>query len=276
MRLLFRLLSPLPLWLLHAVGWLLGWLAFVASATYRRRFVANAQQAGLSDAQCRVAVGQSGRLVAELPRLWMGPPVPVQWQGREHVEAALQAGRGVLFLTPHLGCFEVTAQAYAQAFGQQGRPITVLFRPPRQAWLAPLVTGSRTRPGMDTAPTSLAGVKQMLKALKAGQCVGLLPDQVPPQSQGVWAPFFGRDAYTMTLSVRLAAQSGATVLLAWGERLSWGRGYVVHVHPLGEPLSGDVTQAAAQINTAMEGLVRQCPTQYLWGYARYKTPREAL
>ena len=237
MRLLFRLLSPLPLWLLHAMGWLLGWLAFVASATYRRRFVANAQQAGLSDAQRRAAVGQSGRLVAELPRLWMGPPVPVQWQGREHVEAALQAGRGVLFLTPHLGCFEVTAQAYAQAFGQQGRPITVLFRPPRQAWLAPLVIGSRARPGMATAPTSLAGVKQMLKALKTGQCVGLLPDQVPPQSQGVWAPFFGRDAYTMTLSARLAAQSGATVLLAWGERLPWGRGYVVHVSPMAVPLA---------------------------------------
>lgn len=276
MRLLFKLLSPLPLWLLHAMGWVLGWLAFWGSPSYRRRFVEHARQAGLSDAQCKAAVGQSGRLVAELPRLWLGRPVPVQWQGREHVEAALQAGRGVLFLTPHLGCFEVTAQAYAQVFGQQGRPITVLFRPPRQAWLAPLVTGSRARPGMGTAPTSLAGVKQMLKALKAGQCVGLLPDQVPPQSQGVWVPFFGRAAYTMTLSVRLAAQSGATVLLAWGERLPWGRGYVVHVHPLAEPLSGDVTQAAAQINTAMEVLVRQCPTQYLWGYARYKTPRDTL
>lgn len=276
MRLLFRLLSPLPLWLLHAMGWLLGWLAYWGSGTYRRRFVAHAQQAGLTAAQRLAAVGQSGCLVTELPRLWLGRPVPVVWEGREHVEAALQAGRGVLFLTPHLGCFEITAQAYAQAFGQQGRPITVLFRPPRQAWLAPLVTGSRARPGMETAPTSLAGIKQMLKALRAGQCVGLLPDQVPPQSQGVWTPFFGRPAYTMTLSVRLAAQSGATVLLAWGERLPWGRGYVVHVQPLAESLSSDTRAAAAQINAAMEDLVLQCPQQYLWGYARYKTPRETL
>ncbi len=273
MFLVFKLLSYLPLWLLHGAGWVLGWLAFLLSPTYRQRFVANARQAGLGAAQRRAAVGQSGMLVAELPRLWLGAPVPVVWRGRQHVETALQGGRGVVFLTPHLGCFEITAQAYAQAFGQQGRPMTVLFRPPRQAWLAPLVTQSRARPGMETAPTTLAGVKQMLKALKAGHCVGLLPDQVPPQSQGVWAPFFGRDAYTMTLSARLAIQSGATVLVAWGERLPWGQGYVVHVRPLDAPISPDLTVAAGQINAAMEALILQCPTQYLWGYARYKAPR---
>ena len=96
------------------------------------------------------------------------------------------------------------------------------------------------------------------------------------RSQGVWAPFFGRDAYTMTLSARLAAQSGATVLLAWGERLPWGRGYVVHVSPMAVPLADGLAEAAAQINAAMEDLVRQCPSQYLWGYARYKTPRDTL
>lgn len=273
MFLVFKLLSFLPLWLLYGLGWCLGWSAFLLSPTYRRRFVANARQAGLTAAQRRNAVGHSGRLVAELPRLWLGVEVPVEWQGREHVEAALKAGRGVVFLTPHLGCFEITAQAYAQAFGQYGQPMTVLFRPPRQAWLANLVTHSRARPGMATAPTTLAGVKQMLKALKAGHCVGLLPDQVPPHSQGVWAPFFGKDAYTMTLSVRLAAQSGATVLLAWGERMPLGRGYTVHVQPLSEPLRADLTEAAGQINAAMELLIRRCPTQYLWGYARYKSPR---
>jgi KDO2-lipid IV(A) lauroyltransferase len=124
-----------------------------------------------------------------------------------------------------------------------------------------------------TAPTSLAGVKQLIKALKQGQCVGLLPDQVPPSPQGVWAPFFGRDAYTMVLSARLAVQTGATVLLAWGQRLPWGCGYVIHVCPMAGELSADMQVAATQINTAMEALVRESPGQYLWGYARYKHPR---
>lgn len=276
MRLVFKCLSFLPLWLLHALGWMLGWVAFWGSATYRQRFLANARQAGVAPAQWRQAVGESGKLVAELPRLWLGAPPRVYWDGESHVARALDAGKGIVFLTPHLGCFEVTAQAYAQRFGQDGQPITVLFRPPRQTWLARWVAVARARPGMDTAPTSLAGVKQLIKALRAGQCVGLLPDQVPPQGQGLWLPFFQREAYTMTLSARLAAQGGgATVLVAWGERLPWGRGYTVHVQPLPEALPTDLAQATARINQAMEALIVQCPSQYLWGYARYKQPRVA-
>ena len=276
MTTLFKILSIWPLGLLHALGWVMGWIAFLASGVYRRRFLANVQQAGLHRRQWWPAVGAAGQLVAELPRLWMGGPVPVQWDGAQHIDAALALGKGVVFLTPHVGCFEVAAQAYAQRYGQQGHPMTVLFRPPRQSWLAPLVVSSRARPGLHTAPTTLAGVKQMLKALKSGACVGLLPDQVPPMGQGVWTPFFGRDAYTMTLSARLAIQTGATVLLAWGQRLSWGRGYAVHVMPLGDALSTELPVATAQINRAMEGLVLQAPQQYLWGYARYKTPREGM
>lgn len=274
MTLVFKLLSAMPLWLLHGVGILLGWVAFLSSGVYRKRFVDNVALSGVAPSQWLQAVGESGKLVAELPRLWLGRGVPTAWSGQEHIDAALAQGRGIVFLTPHLGCFEVTAQAYAQRYGTCGHPMTVLYRPPRQAWLRRLVEGSRMRPGLDTAPTSLAGVKQLIKALKRGDCVGLLPDQVPPQGQGEWVPFFGRDAYTMTLSARLALQTGAVVLVAWGERLTWGRGYHVHVAPLGVTLASDIPGAMAQINGAMESIVRKLPGQYLWGYARYKQPRQ--
>ena len=273
MSTLFRFLSLLPLWLLQGLGWLLGWAAFGLSAVYRQRFLANARQAGYGWRQWLGAVGQAGALVAELPRLWLGRPVPILWDGAQHVEAALAQGRGIVFLTPHLGCFEITAQAYAGRYGRQ-QPMTVLFRPARQAWLRALMASVRTRPGLQSAPTTLAGVKQMLKALRAGQSVGLLPDQVPPLGLGVWAPFFGQPAYTMTLSARLAQQTGAVVLLAWGERLPWGRGYRVHVRPLGADLPADPVAAATGINQAMAQLIAACPQQYLWGYARYKQPRQ--
>ena len=133
---------------------------------------------------------------------------------------------------------------------------------------------ARQRPGLLTAPTTLSGVKQLIKALKSGESVGLLPDQVPPQGMGVMAPFFGRDAYTMTLSARLVQQTGASVLVAWGERLSWGRGYRIHVRPLDRPLPVMLEDAVILVNQAMQALVLQCPGQYLWGYARYKQPRE--
>ena len=270
---LFKLLSAWPLWLLHGAGAALGWLVFLLSSVYRQRFLANVQQAGLTWRQWLGAVGEAGKSAAELPRVWLGRPVPVQWDGADLVAAALAQGRGVVFLTPHMGCFEITAQAYAQRFGQEDKPVTVLYRPPRQPWLRALVAESRHRPGLLTAPTSLSGVKQLIKALKQGESVGLLPDQVPPQGMGVMAPFFGREAYTMSLSVRLVQQTGACVLLAWGERLRWGRGYRVHVQPLGFELPAALPEAVSAVNHAMEMLVLHCPQQYLWGYARYKTPR---
>jgi KDO2-lipid IV(A) lauroyltransferase len=114
----------------------------------------------------------------------------------------------------------------------------------------------------------------MIKALKQGQSLGLLPDQVPPLGMGLWAPFFGRDAYTMTLAVRMVQQTGATVLIAWGERLPRGQGYRVHVQPLPVAVGEDTEVAVAGINAALEGLILQCPQQYLWAYERYKNPRQ--
>ncbi len=270
MKILFRLLSILPLSALHLLGAGLGWLAFLASPTYRRRFLANAGQAGLAFRSVRAAVAASGALVAELPRLWLGRPVRLEWDGDALIGQARAQGRGVIFLTPHLGCFEATAQGYAACHGD----ITVLYRPARKAWLRELIESSRQRPRLATVPTSLSGVRQMLKALRAGQAVGLLPDQVPPQGLGTWAEFFGRDAYTMTLPAKLAQQTGARILLAWGERLPWGRGYRIHLREAPAALSTDLQVASAQVNSLMEGLILECPAQYLWGYARYKPPAE--
>lgn len=271
---LYRLVSRWPLWLLHALGAALGWLTWAASPTYRRRIKANAALAGYGFARVRPCVAHAGRMVAEMPRLWFGPPVPVHWpDDLALLDAAYASGKGVLFMTPHLGCFEITAQAVGERYRARHGPITVLYRPARQAALRQVLHTAREREGLETAPTTLAGVRQMIKALRAGRAVGLLPDQVPPQGQGVWAPMFGQSAYTMTLAARLALQTGATPLLAWGERLPRGAGFKLHFSPLPEPLSADLDTAVAQINRAMEGLIRQCPAQYLWGYGRYKQPR---
>ncbi|MCW5236784.1 lysophospholipid acyltransferase family protein [Verminephrobacter eiseniae] len=273
MPVVLRFFSVLPLWLLHALGAALGWAAFCASARYRQRFCAHAALAGYSFGAVRAAVAHAGRMVAELPRLWLGAPLPCRLEGAACVERAYAAGRGIVYLTPHQGCFELSAQAAARRWSAAHGPITVLYRPARQAWLARLMATARNRPGMLAVPTTLVGVRQMLLALRRGEAVGLLPDQVPPAGQGHWAPFFGRDAYTMTLAVRLARQTGAAIVLARCERLAWGRGFVTHFEPLAAPLASPLEAAVLQINQAMEQLIRQCPGQYLWGYARYKPPR---
>jgi KDO2-lipid IV(A) lauroyltransferase len=267
---LFQSLSGWPLPVLHALGAALGWLAYLLSPTYRRRFSANAAQAGYAMSVLRRAIGEAGKLVAETPRLWFGAPPPVEWEGAELIDAMRAQGRGLVLLTPHLGCFEITAQAYAARFGE----ITVLFRHARKPWLREVVATSRSRENLHAVPTTLAGVRQMLRALKGGGAVGLLPDQVPPMGMGVWAPFFGKPAYTMTLPARLVQQTGAGVLLLWGERLRAGAGYMIRVRPWVGALDADAERAAAQLNAQMERLVRECPAQYLWGYARYKEPRQ--
>jgi KDO2-lipid IV(A) lauroyltransferase len=280
---LFRLLAHWPLWLLQWLGGAVGWLTYAASPTYRRHFLANAQLAGLQPRQVRGAIAQAGRLMLELPYLWMRPPESsilhkVRWQGDELLLEAHQQNRGIVFLQPHMGCFEVTGQAYAERFASEKRSVTLLFRQARKPWLRELVSTARLRPGVGAAPANLAGVRQMLRALRQGQAVGLLPDQVPPEGLGVWALFFGRPAYTMTLGARLVQQSGATLLLVWCERLPWGRGYVIHVAKPTEPLPSAQTpqaESAALINREMEGLILQCPQQYLWGYNRYKPGRPA-
>ena len=173
----------------------------------------------------------------------------------------------------------MSPQALARDYAERYGPMTILYRPARQAWLAHTMASVRERPGLQAVPTTLAGVRQLIKALRQGRAVGLLPDQVPPEGQGVWAPFFGQPAYTMTLSARFARLPNTRVLLAWGERLSWGRGYVVHILPLEQvleaPLADDMSELTAQINLAMERVIGLCPQQYLWGYARYKSPRSA-
>ena len=272
---LFRFLARLPLPLLHNLGALAGWLAWLASPTYRRNFRLHIRQAGMMEAKAE-AIAEAGKALLELPKIWLRPQDEViervvRVSGWELVEAAWAAKRGIVFLTPHLGCFEITAQYYAAR-----KPMTVLYRRPKQDWLAPLIEEGRGA-NLKLAPADLSGVRRLVKALKGGEAVGMLPDQVPGNGEGAWLPFFGRSAYTMTLAARLAQSvpGGATVLLAYAERLHYGAGYYLKLFPLSAPLAGDLTQRAAQINRELETLIRQCPGQYLWGYNRYKVPSGA-
>ncbi len=271
---LFRLLAHLPLPLLHNLGALLGWLVYACSPTYRRHLRENTARAGeWATAARSAAIAEAGKGILELPWIWLRPQQQAVAQvarvtGWEHVETAWQNQQGILFLTPHLGCFEITAQYFATF-----APITVLYRPPKQAWLRELVEASRGA-NLKLAPADLGGVRGLMKALKKHEAIGMLPDQAPGRGEGVWAPFFGHPAYTMTLAARLA-ETGATVILAYAERLPYGAGYHLKLQALQRPLEGTLEVRTAQLNRELEGLIRACPGQYMWGYNRYKIPAGA-
>lgn len=273
---LFRLFALLPLGMLHSLGALLGRLTYAASAQYAARTRENLRQAGLAagEAEYRsvlsATISEAGKGITELAWVWGRPYDEVvgkvrECVGLEHIIAAQARGKGIIFLTPHLGCFEISALYAAQRV-----PITVLYRPPKLGWLEGVMRGGRERGQAKLAKADVGGVRLLYKALKRGEAVGLLPDQVPSRGEGEWAGFFGRPAYTMTLAGRLAENSNATVLIAYSERLPHGEGYVIHVEPLLLDYAMPVPQ---QVNAALEGVIRACPAQYLWSYNRYKIPR---
>ena len=273
---LFRFFSIWSLAALHTLGGALGWLVWAFSAGYRQRFRANVEQAGLTFDVAKPAIAEAGRFVAELPKLWLRPfdescLSNVQMQGKNHAEQAFAQGRGVIFFGPHCGSFELGPQALAEIYG----PITAIYRPARQPSLAAIELATRQRPKLAVLPASLSAIKAMHKALKANQAVALLTDQVPPEGLGVWAPFFGKPAYTMTLAARLALQTGAALLPVSCERLPKGRGYIVKIWPaISLPTHSDLLSTVTDINQAIETIVLSQPGQYLWGYGRYKTPRQ--
>jgi len=275
--LIFRALSLLPLRALHALGGALGWVVYWASPTYRRHLRTNLPPT-LANRQ-RVlhrAIAESGKQAVELAWVWTRSGEQIRARTRIENAQALQAilaqDRAILMLTPHLGCFEVIAQNHASSPIGRTRPMLALYRVPRKAALRPLFEQARTHKGLLLAPADLHGVRLMLRALRDRQIVGLLPDQVPSRGEGVWAPFFGRPAFTMTLPARLARAHDALVLLLYAQRLPRGAGYRIQWEPLSEPLSGDAVLDATRINRAMERLILQCPEQYLWSYNRYKVP----
>lgn len=275
---LARLVAVLPLRLLHALGALLGRIVYIAAPRYRHYLRANLRAAGYADnALLGQAIAEAGKGVLELPAVWLRPHATVaawvvQVTGWDLVEAALARRRGIIFLTPHLGCFEITAQYYAYRAPDHA-PLTVLYRRPKKLALEPLMLAGRARPNLRVASADLRGVRVLLRALKLGQAIGMLPDQAPGVGEGEWAEFFGRPAYTMTLADRMAAASGAQVILAVAERLPRGRGYHLRLWPMPEPLAGE--SPARTLNRALEGVIRSCPAQYVWAYNRYKVPAGA-
>ena len=263
-----RGIGRLPLRAARALGALLGWIAYAASPGYRRKIRSNLRRAGLDAPAMRWRVaGESGRTMGELPWVWTRPLAQVAARvdcrpdDLRVLDDAERAGRGVLFVTPHLGAFDVAARWYATR-----APITVLFKPPRKTWLRPLVAFARDRDAMRAVPPTLGGLRALLRALHARQAVGLLPDQVPSAGEGRWAPFFGELAYTMTLPERLAQQTGACVVVAVCERVTRPAGWRLRLEPMREAPSAEA------LNARLQQSILRGPEQYLWGYNRYRRP----
>ncbi len=276
LTLLSKLLAKLPLPIIHRLGAALGWLLHVCSPVTARMQRDNLQKSGLCANEnalknvLHTNIAETGKAILETLAIWQWPQEKalslVKTCHNWHlVEVALARGKGLIFLTPHLGSFEITSIYYAAR-----HPITVLFRPPKKSWLAPLVDLGRSKGQVTLAPANVQGVRLLMQALKKGEAIGILPDQIPNEGEGEWADFFGKPAYTMSLASKLAEKTGATVLMAFGERLANGTGYEIHLTAVESIATPDL------LNAAIAKQIAQKPAQYLWRYNRYKVRRGSV
>ncbi len=186
-------------------------------------------------------------------------------RGTELLQQAVESGQGVIVLAPHIGNWELLGLCIAEHY-----PITNLFQPPKSAYMGEMIRSARTRSGSHLAPTNRKGIITLLKALKAGEVVGILPDQEPEPESGVFAPFFGVDALTMTLASNLARKTGARVLCGFTKRINADNYELVFIaadEGIGEK---DRLISASALNRSVENCVKQAREQYQWEYKRFK------
>ena len=266
------ILARLPLWVIQIIGVFVGKIFHIIKKDTKKILIENITQSRLYDCDkalkeaIMINIQETGKTLMESLSIWSSSQSRVLgWIKKIHneevIENALKKPQGIIFLTPHLGCYEITSLYYASS-----NPITVLYRPARRAWLNQFMIKGRMKGMVKLAPTDKSGIKLIIQALKKGEAVGILPDQAANKGEGEWASFFGRPAYTMVLVSRLAKKTGATIIMAYGQRLGLGQGFSIH---LKEIETKNITSPSA-LNLELEKQIRKNPAQYLWNYDKHK------
>lgn len=277
LRNLLRLFARLPLRLSHAIGAGIGWLAWITHSPMRNTAAENIHRClpELSPEQhdqlLRETLLETGKTLTELGVIWQGSREQIETlarevQNEEILSRAMAAGRGVILLAPHSGAWELGG-----LFTATRTPMTTLYRPPREPAFETLMNSSRERFGGRLVPANRHGVKALLLALRRGELVAILPDQEPNVGEGVFAPFFGQPAYTLTLIHNLMQKTGAIAILGRTERLPHGQGYRLRYFEAPEGMyDPDPAIALAALNKGVEQMVRENPAQYQWVYRRFR------
>jgi len=275
-----RIVGILPLAVVHAFGTVLGLVLWVARSRWRHvaernlSLVLTQNSAETRQQIARASLIEAGKALAETATIWGRSPQRAlglirEVRGQALFDAARARGNGLIVAAPHLGCWELLNYWLAER-----APLSIVYRPPRQAVIEPLLIKVRGNLPVEQVRASGAGVRALYRRLAGGGVVGILPDQRPKQGEGVMAPFFKVPALTMVLVSRLARSTGADVLFAFAERLPRGAGFRLHFLEAPAGIDDeDVEIGCAALNRGVERCVELAFAQYQWMYKRF--PNEA-
>lgn len=219
----------------------------------------------------RESLRESAKSIVEMGVMWGASPEKGRSLVRkvhnlEYFTDAIKAGKGLVFMVPHLGNWEVLNH-----FATLHTGVTAMYRPAKNKVLDTWMRESRQKTGGYLVPTSRAGVAELFRALQEGKLAGLLPDQEPKRPSGVFVPFMGVETLTPKLPHELIARTGAAAVFGFAKRLPNAEGFEVYfVKPEDEIYSDDVHISTAALNRAIETCVRMCPEQYQWTYKRFR------
>jgi Kdo2-lipid IVA lauroyltransferase/acyltransferase len=272
-----RLIGALPLSWNRAFGVMVGWLAWRIGGKSRRITEINIDLCfpGRSErarAQLvRESMVETGKGASETALCWLKPHQAlsrvVAVDGDAPLRATLDSGSPVVVLAPHLGCWEIVNFWLSSQF-----ELHAMFKPSHFQAVNDLVLQSREHFNGTFYPASARGVAGLMRALKSGPVItGILPDQVPDERGGRFAPFFGHPALTGTLPVKLIQQSGARAFLMFAKRLPGTAGYSLIIREADPAIyDADIDTALTAMNRSVEALVREAPEQYVWNYKRFR------
>jgi KDO2-lipid IV(A) lauroyltransferase len=213
---------------------------------------------------------ETGKTLIEVGPMWLWNKNKLfnlikKVHGETILEDALRNKKSVILALPHLGNWELLSLYCSSKYST-----TTMYQEPKMAQLDSIVKKGRERLGANLVPADNQGVRAMLKALKKNEFVCILPDQEPSSGNGVFAPFFGIQAYSMTLISRLAKKTDAIVIMAYAKRLSAGLGYEIVFTALDKINEGSQEDSVAYLNSEIEKCIRQLPEQYQWSYKRFR------
>lgn len=188
----------------------------------------------------------------------------IQFEGLEHLRAALERGKGALMLSAHFTTLEMGARALTLV-----GPTSIMYLTPRNALVAELAKRGRARHTVQAITSEQ--IRDLLQNLKDNIPVWYAPDQRFTDKNSALVPLFGHPAASNVATSRLAKISGAPVLPYFPERRADNRGYVVRIHPPFENFpSEDAVADTRRFHELIEQHVLRHPEQYLWAYKRFK------
>lgn len=185
----------------------------------------------------------------------------------DKVKEAVARGGPIVFLTPHIGNFEVALKATAYELPQQ---FTILYKPTKVKWVHDLMYNGRAEDNIKPVPTNRHGVVALFKALRNNEFLGLLPDSVASQGNGVWTNFLGQKVFATTLATKFMLSENVTTFIVASTRVEGG--FIVEYIPF-IPSDNNIANIVQGVYNVLEKIVLRAPTQYFWSYDRFRIPR---